>query len=141
MPITTGIQIIILLAGYADRPASSSQHMLVDKTIHLVELPTPGTFTLHISEGLHTRKAQLSAAEAQQLATLLTQLPPDSMTAELASFDGIIYELDVIQAEKSLSFHWQNEDWRYDAHHPIDKWKPVAALADYVLKLVKECIR
>jgi hypothetical protein len=138
MPITTDIQIIITLAGYADQPAPPGQYLGASRIIRLVELQAPGAFTLRVSEGVNTRETQLSAAESQQLATLLAQLPSDSMTAELASFDGIIYELRVMQTEQSLSFHWQNEDWRYDAHSPADKWKPVAALADYVLKLVKE---
>jgi hypothetical protein len=141
MPITTGIQIIIALAKYADQPAPSSQYLGVSQIIRLLELPTPGAFTLRVSEGVNTREAQLSTAELQQLNALLAQLPPDSMTAELASFDGVIYELRVMQAEQPLSFHWQNEDWRYDAHHPIGTWKPVAALTDYVLKLVREYIR
>ncbi|MBN1220128.1 MAG: hypothetical protein JXM69_14465 [Anaerolineae bacterium] len=138
MPITTGIQIIIALAGYVDRPAPPWQYLGVSQIIRLVELPSSGAFTLHVSKGVNTGEAQLSAVESQQLTTLLAQLPSDSMTAEMASFDGIIYELRVLQAEQPLSFHWQNEDWRYDAHSPMDKWKPVAALADYVLKLVKE---
>ena len=61
-----------------------------------------------------------------------------SMVSQGMSFDGTMYELIVMQAERSLSFYWQNDDWRYAPQSPLNKWERVAAVADYVLSLAKK---
>ena len=140
MPITTTTRIIIALAGQTDRLAPTSQYFLTNRTIHLWELPSADscTFALHVSEGGNARESQLSTAESEHLTTLLAQLPSHSMVSEGVSFDGIMYELIVMQAEQPLSFHWQNDDWRYTPQSPLNKWERVAAVADYVLRLAKK---
>lgn len=138
MPITTGERIIIVLAEAAGRPVPQPRIMAY-RTIRVSELPPAESpaFALHISEGIQEREARLTTAESRHLTTLLEQLPPQSMAAGIASFDGVMYELVVVRAEQTLSFDWQNEDWRYDPHSPNEEWERVAAVADYVLQLVK----
>ena len=140
MPITTATQIIIVLAGQTDQVVPPSRYLLLNRTIRLWELPSAEScaFALRVSEGGNTREFQLSTTESEQLATLLAQLPTHSMVSQGMSFDGIMYELIVMQAEQSLSFYWQNDDWRYAPQSPLDKWECVAALADYALSLAKK---
>jgi hypothetical protein len=140
MPITTTTCIIIALAGQADEAVSPSPQFLVNQTIHLWELPPTGSgaFALRVAEGDNTREIQLSDAESEQLVTLLGQLPAHSMVSDGMSFDGITYELTVMQAEQTLSFHWRNNDWRYAPQSPLDKWERVAAVAAYALNLTKK---
>ncbi len=140
MPITTATQIIIALAGQTARLASPSQYLITNQAIRIWELPSADTcvFALRVSKGGNTTESQLSTVESEHLTTLLAQLPAHSMVSEERSFDGIMYELIVIQAEQHLSFHWQNDDWRHAPHSPLSQWKPVAALADYVLSLAKK---
>lgn len=140
MPITTTTLIIIALAGQTDQVVPPPQQLMVNQTIHLWQLPPAGSgaFALRVSEGGNTRDAQLSAAESEQLTALLAQLPTHSMVSEGMSFDGITYELTVLQAEQVLSFHWRNEDWRYAPQSPLDKWERVAVVADYALRLAKK---
>ena len=140
MPITTATQIIIALAGQTDKLAPPSRYLMVNQTIRLWELPSADScaFTLRVSEGGNTREFQLSTVESKQLTTLLAQLPDHSMASEGISFDGIMVKLIVMQAEQSLSFHWQNDDWRYAPQSPLDKWERVAAVADYALSLAKK---
>jgi hypothetical protein len=137
MPITTTTRIIIALAGQTDQPTPPSQYLFVNRTVRLWELPSADScaFALRVSEGDNTRESRLSTAESEYLTTLLAQLPSHSMVSEGVSFDGIIYELIVMQAERSLSFNWQNDDWRYTPQSPLDKWERVAAVADYALRL------
>jgi hypothetical protein len=138
--MTTATQIIIALAEQADQPTPPSQYLIVNRAIRLWELPSAEScaFALRVSEGDNTRKFQLSTVESEQLATLLAQLPTHSMVSQGMSFDGTMYELIVIQAEQTLSFHWQNDDWRYAPQSPLDKWERVAALADYALRLANK---
>ena len=140
MPITTATQIIIALAGQTDQPTPPSQYLMVNRTIRLWELPPAEScaFALRVSEGDNTREFLLSTTESEQLATLLAQLPTHSMVSEGVSFDGIMYELIVIRAEQTLSFHWQNDDWRYIPQSSLNQWEQVAALADYALRLAKK---
>jgi hypothetical protein len=137
MPITTTTRIIITLAEQTGQVVPPSQYLIVNQTIHLWELPSAdsGAFALRVSEGGDARECQLSAAESEHLAALLAQLPTHSMVSEGMSFDGITYELMIMQAEQTLSFHWRNDDWRYPPQSPLDKWERVAAVADYVLRL------
>jgi hypothetical protein len=137
MPITTTTRIIITLAGQTDQAVPPSQYLIVNRAIHLWELPSADscTFALRVSEDGNVREFQLSAVESEQLAALLAQLPTHSMVSEGISFDGITYELEIVQTEQTLSFHWQNDDWRYPSQSPLDKWERVAAVADYVLRL------
>ena len=137
MPILTGKRITIVLAEAADYPAPEPR--LLTHDIRVVELPPAEspTFVLHTTEGIQEREARLSDAESRHLATLLEQLPPQSMTADIRSFDGVTYELMVVQADQTLSFGWQNEDWRYDPDSPKEAWEQVAAITDYVLQLVR----
>ena len=139
MPITTTTRIVIALAGQTDRPAPAPQNIMTNRSIRLWELPSadPCAFALRVSEGLKVRESQLSAAESEHLATLLMQLPTRSMAAEVASFDGVMYELIVMQAEQPLSFHWQNDDWRYAPQSPLSKWERVVAVSDYALSLAE----
>ena len=138
MPILTGERIIIVLAEAAGRPAPQPR-LMTHLDIRVSELPPAESpaFALHITEGIQEREARLSTAESRHLATLLEQLPPQSIAADLCSFDGIMYEVMVVQADQTLSFHWHNEDWRYDPDSPKEEWERVAAVADYVLRLVK----
>ena len=137
MPIITTTRIIIALAGQTDQAVPPSQYLIVNRTIHLWELPPAEScaFALRVSEGNNTRESQLSTTESEQLTTLLAQLPAHSMVSQGMSFDGIMYELIIMQAEQTLSFYWQNDDWRYAPQSPLDKWERVAAVADYALKL------
>ena len=138
MPILTGKRIIIVLAEAADRPAPEPRLLTHDTRV--VELPPAEfpAFALRITEGVQEREARLSDAESWHLATLLEQLPPQSMTADVRSFDGVTYELVIVQADQPLSFGWQNEDWRYDPDSPKEEWERVAAITDYVLQLAKQ---
>jgi hypothetical protein len=139
VPITTTTQIIISLTGQADEPEALSPYLMVNRAIRLWELPPAEScaFALRVSEGDHTGEFQLSATESEQLTTLLAQLPTHSMDSEGVSFDGVSYELIIMQAELSLFFRWRNNDWQY-TQSPLDKWERVAALADYVLNLAKK---
>jgi len=139
VPITTAIRIIIALAGQTDQLAPPSRYLIVQRSIRLWEMPPADScaFALRVSEGAKARESQLSDAESEHLTTLLAQLPSHSMVSEVASFDGIMYELIVMQAEQPLSFHWQNDDWRHTPQSPLDKWERVAAVADYALSLAE----
>lgn len=143
MPITTAIQIVIALAGYVNQPVPPSQYPLTNQTIRLWELPSVDfcAFFLHVSEGTDVQEFLLSAAESDHLITLLTQLPSCSMDSEGMSFDGVQYELIVMQAEPPLSFHWKNDDWRQSSQGLLDKWGRVAVVADYALRLVKGVVQ
>jgi hypothetical protein len=143
MAITTGERIVIVLAEAADRPIPEPW-LLTRLDVRVSELPPAesptaesAAFALHIIEGGQEREARLSDAESRHLVTLLEQLPPQSMTADVRSFDGVIYELVVVRADQTLSFNWQNEDWRHDPQSPKEEWERVAAVTDYVLQLVK----
>lgn len=140
MPINTAIRIIIAVAGQTDQFAPPSQYLFVNQTIHLWKLPSSdtGAFALRVSDGRGVRETRLAAVESEALGTLLAQLPSHGMDSKVMSFDGVTFELIVEQAEQSLSFHWQNEDWRYASRSPIEQWERVAAVADYALRLAKE---
>ena len=128
---------MIVLAEAADYPVPEPQFLTPNiRVVELTSAESPA-FILHITEGVQEREARLSDAESRHLATLLEQLPPQSMTAGLRSFDGVTYKLMVVQADQTLSFGWQNEDWRYDADSPKEEWERVAAITDYVLQLLK----
>jgi hypothetical protein len=133
----TAKRIVIVLAKAVDRP--TPERRLLTPDIRVVELPSAEspTFVLHITEGVEEKERRLSTAESRHLATLLEQLPSQSMRAGPRSFDGVTYELMVVQADQILSFGWQNEDWRYDPDSPREAWERVSAIVDYVLELVK----
>jgi hypothetical protein len=139
MPITTAIRIIITTAGGMDQLAPPAPYLMVSQTVHLWALPSAGSraFALRVSEGGNARESQLSAAESEHLATLLAHLPSHSMVAPGRSLDGITVELVVMQAEESLSFRWQNDDWRYSPQSPPGQWERVAAVADYAVSLAR----
>lgn len=140
MPITTTIRIIIALAGQMGRPVPPSQYLLVNQTIYLGQLPPSDTdaFVLHATESGNTSEVRLSTAETEQLTTLLAQLPPHGMVSEEMSFDGLIYEMIVMQKEQPISFHWQNDNWRSSSPDSRPKWERVAALAAYALNLAQK---
>jgi hypothetical protein len=120
MPITTAIRIIITLAEEMDRPVPPASYMMVSQTVHLWALPSAGSraFGLRVSEGGSARESQLSTAQSEHLATLLAHLPSHSMVAPGRSLDGITVELVMMRAEETLSFGWQNDDWRYVSQSP-----------------------
>ncbi len=142
MPIMTSKRIVIVLAEAADCPLPEPQFMTHDTRVSELpptESPTAesAAFALHTTEGVEEREARLSDAESRHLVTLLEQLPQQSLAAEVRSFDGVTCELVVVQADQTLSFWHQNEDWRYDPDSPKDEWERVAAITDYVFQLVK----
>jgi hypothetical protein len=133
----TGKRIVIVLAQAADRPAPGPRFLTQDiRVVELLSAESPA-FALHVTEGVEEKERQLSTAESRHLATLLEQLPSQSMRAGLHSFDGVTYELMIVQADQTLSFGWHNEDWRYDPDSPKEAWERVAAITDYVLQLAK----
>lgn len=140
MPITTTVRIIIALAGQMEQPAPSARASWVSQTIYLRELPSPssGAFALRVSEGDNMGEIQLAAAEAEQFASLLAQLPAHSMALTGMSFDGLTYELMIRQAEQTVTFQWQNDDWRSSPPDSRTTWEHVAALADFALNLAKK---
>ena len=140
MPVTTATQIIIDLAGYMQQVASPPSDLLANQIIYLRELPPAGSgaFALRVLVGDNRTETQLSAAEAEQLATLLAQLPAHSMAAPARSFDGVTYELTIRQAEHTLTFHWQNDDWQFSLPDSRPKWERVAALVVYALNLAQK---
>lgn len=113
---------------------------MVHQTIQLWPLPSSGSaaFALGASTGGHTREARLSTAESERLTTLLAQLPAHSMAAPASSFDGFTYELMLVRADEFLSFHWQNDDWRFAPQDSRAGWERVAAVVDFILSLVKK---
>jgi hypothetical protein len=113
---------------------------LASQTIYLSELPPAGSgaFTLRVSTGGNSSQSQLTPIEAEQLITLLAQLPGRSMASKAMSFDGIIYELMIMRVEEPLLFHWQNDDWRYCPQDSRNKWERVVALSAYALSLAKK---
>jgi hypothetical protein len=137
MATLTAKRIIIVLAEAADYPAPEPR--LLTHDIRVTELPRAESpaFAVHVTAGVQEREARLSDAESRHLATLLEQLPPQSMRAGLYSLDGVTYELVIVQADQSLSFGWHNEDWRYDPDSPKEAWEQVAAITNYVLQLAK----
>lgn len=139
MVMTTGIQLIIALADVPYPPEIQPRSFFTNRFIHIFESPPAGSmaFTLHNTNYQRTQERPLSPAESACLAELLARLPAESLTAETASFDGIIYELTFLQAQQSRFFYWQNDDWQRDSHHPQEKWQSVVALADYAIKLAQ----
>lgn len=140
MPIAATIRIIVLLTGQVDRPAAPPPEVMAHQTIQIWPLPAsgPGAFALRASTGGPTREARLSTVEAERLTTLLAQLPAHGMAAPASSFDGFTYELMIVRADESLSFHWQNDDWRFTPQDSRAGWERVAAVVDFVLSLVKK---
>ena len=137
MPIMTSERIVIVLAEAADRPVPEPHFLTRDTRVSELPATESPAFVLHTTEGVEEREARLSDAESRHLATLLEQLPSQSMAADVRSFDGVTCELVVVQADQTLSFWWQNQDWRYDPDSPKEEWERVEAVADYVFQLVK----
>jgi hypothetical protein len=133
----TSERIVIVLAEAADRPAPEPQFLTRDTRVSELPLTESPAFILHTIQGVEEREARLSDAESRHLATLLERLPSQSMAAEVRSFDGVTCELVVVQADQTLSFWWQNEDWRYDPDSPKEEWERVDEIADYVLQLAE----
>ncbi|MBN2148023.1 MAG: hypothetical protein JW726_11570 [Anaerolineales bacterium] len=137
-PITTNVQIRILYGGAIEQPPVQ---VLFGSGIELREqLPAgSGSFELHVREGLKERHAHLTSEQAARLCDLLRQLPDEDMSSKGLSLDGYVYDLVVIrgglEGEKRLSFHWANEDWRYQDVTFQSAWKAVAALAEFVLQI------
>lgn len=136
MPATTPIRIVIGPAGEADSPVPPSPTFLLARTIRLDELSSadsPPSWRLSGRTGV--QPALLSAAQSAHLAASLAALPARGLSAEVRSFDGVQYELVVLQPGEPLVFRWQNEDWRHDPKSPHAEWERVAALADLACSL------
>jgi len=43
-----------------------------------------------------------------------------------------------VQADETLSFQWQNDDWQFSPPDLRSKWERVAAVVDYVLSLTEK---
>ena len=139
MVTTTGTQITIVFADAAEQPSPDPFRFLASRTTRITEQPPAGShaFGLHASEGMESWEARLTADEAQHLIHLLEQAPTSEMHPGSASFDGIMYLLEVFRAGGTLSFQWMNEDWKYDKKNPREAWERVVAVVDYALELTK----
>jgi hypothetical protein len=140
MPITTGVQIVVLFSDAARQPIPPTAYFYNPRRYLLKETQSNEgqTFTLHVSRGEETTRIPLSPQETQQLARMIANLPEKSMSASGFSLDGLVYEVILLCGDKVISYQWKNQDWRGDPNQPQDIWERTQAFADQVQALAQK---
>jgi hypothetical protein len=131
MAITTGIQIVVIFSGASEQDVPPPVYIFTPKSIRLIET-TKKEYKLISVMGNETSEIPLSEENVQQLAGLINQLPDENMFAPARSFDGIVYDLVLMHAKKTIIYQWKNKDWRFIPDQLQETWVPIQAFADSV---------